>query len=58
MSQEALLVYRRLEISLKLAREVGGPEDDILDSMDVVWSDLSDEEQKMLRKEGPRCWPS
>lgn len=60
MSQKALQKYRHLESSLKLVREANGEEteDDVLDEMDKVWQDLSDEEQNMLRKEGPKCWPS
>jgi hypothetical protein len=29
----------------------------ILDGMDQVWMRLGDEEQSLLRAEGPRCWP-
>lgn len=32
-------------------------EDPILDEMDGVWQDLTDEERALLDSEPPRCWP-
>jgi hypothetical protein len=54
--------YRRLERRLWLIRwrnagEESVEEDAVLDEMDTVWVNLSEEEQALLRREGPRCWP-
>lgn len=60
---EALRIYRSLESRLSYTRwrHAGGesPEEDaILDEMDQVWLKLSEEEQNLLRAEGPTCWPT
>ncbi len=54
--------YRRLERRLWLIRwrNMGREsvhEDEILDEMDSAWRQLSDQDQAVLRSEGPRCWP-
>lgn len=59
---EALKRYRQLEHDLWMTRwRHGGAEsteeDAILDEMDTVAMNLSGEEQSLLRREGPRCWP-
>jgi hypothetical protein len=33
-------------------------EDAILDEMEQAWLKLSDEERRLLRAEGPTCWPT
>jgi len=55
---EALDAYRTLEQRLCRVRldndnQETPEEDEILDSMDVLWYDLTPEEQEMLRREGP-----
>lgn len=59
---EHLRSYRLLESRLWYTRwrHEGGesPEEDaILDAMDEAWRKLGAEEQRLLRAEGPRCWP-
>ena len=55
--------YRQLERRLWMTRwKHGGKEsageDVILDEMESVWMDLTDDERATLRLEGPRCWPT
>ena len=55
--------YRKLERRLWMARwmhegQESPQEDDVLDEMDATWRTLTNEEQEMLRLEGPRCWPT
>lgn len=59
---EALRSYRLLESRLWYTRwrheGAESPEEDtILDEMDRIWLQLSEEEQTLVRTEGPRCWP-
>ena len=59
---EALRSYRLLESRLWYTRWrhegcESLAEDAILDQMDQAWLQLSDEQQNLLRAEGPRCWP-
>jgi hypothetical protein len=52
--------YRRLEAELKQARidrVDEDVEDVILDEMDIVWWELTDEQRAVLKEEGPNCWP-
>ena len=54
--------YRQLERRLWMARWINegqeSPEEDAtLDEMEEAWLRLGDEEQDLLRKEPPRCWP-
>src|ERR1035438_8269224 len=54
--------YRQLERRLWMARWMHGSresleEDATLDEMEGTWLQLSDEEQDVLRREPPRCWP-
>jgi len=54
--------YRELELRLWMTRwkhegEESAEEDAILDEMDDTWMNLTDDEQALLRLEGPRCWP-
>jgi hypothetical protein len=54
--------YRQLERRLWMARfgnegRESAEENVILDQMEDVWINLSEEEQAVLRLEGPRCWP-
>jgi hypothetical protein len=58
---EALGAYRQLETRLRNVRsdnngQESPEEDEILDSMDVLWYDLTPEEREMLQNEGPSCW--
>jgi hypothetical protein len=60
---ESLGQYRKLERLLWLARwrndgQESVEEDAILDEMDQVWAKLTANEEQLLRKEGPQCWPS
>ncbi|WP_321475216.1 hypothetical protein [uncultured Paludibaculum sp.] len=55
--------YRRLERRLWMTRwrhegEESAEEDEILDEMELTWTDLPESEQAVLRTEGPRCWPT
>lgn len=57
-----LVRYRRLERRLWFTRwrndgEDSPEENEILDEMDAVWIALSEDEQALLKAEGPRCWP-
>jgi len=59
---EYFLQYRDLEHRLWMTRwkhagEESPEEDAILDDMEVVWKQLSDEEHSVLNAEGPTCWP-
>ena len=52
----ALGLYRQLEGALKVIRDLNNgeeseEEDDILDEMEKVWYELTDEEQKLLKSE-------
>ena len=54
--------YHRLELRLWMARwkhegQESAEEDAILDEMDDTWMNLTDDEQALLRLEGPTCWP-
>lgn len=54
--------YQRLERRLWFIRWRNGgeesvEEDEILDEMDKAWFRLSEQEQAILRAEGPNCWP-
>jgi hypothetical protein len=54
--------YRELELRLWMTRwqqegEESEEEDAILDEMDDAWMNLTDDEQALLRLEGPTCWP-
>jgi hypothetical protein len=54
--------YRQLELRLWMARwkhegQESAEEDSILDEMDDTWMNLTDDEQALLRLEGPTCWP-
>ena len=60
---EALLPYRSLESRLRDTRwrhsgDESRKEDAILDEMEQAWLKLSDEERRLLRAEGPTCWPT
>ena len=60
---EALLSYRSLESRLRDTRwrhsgDESRKEDAILDEMEQAWLKLSDEERRLLRAEGPTCWPT
>ena len=60
---EHLTRYRQLERRLWMTRwrhegRESAEEDTILDEMEMVWNDLPDEERRVLREEGPRCWPT
>jgi hypothetical protein len=55
--------YRQLERRLWMARWINegweSPgEDATLDEMEETWLQLSDQEQDLLRREPPRCWPT
>jgi hypothetical protein len=50
---EALDAYRKWEQRLLRVRQETPEEDEILDSMDVLWWELTPDEQEMLRNEGP-----
>ena len=55
--------YHQLERRLWMARwrqegQESEEEDAILDQMDQAWMNLTDDEQALLRLEGPRCWPT
>jgi hypothetical protein len=55
--------YRQLELRLWMARwkhegQESAEEDAILDEMDDTWMRLTDDEQALLRLEGPKCWPT
>ena len=55
--------YRQLERRLWTARWINdgqesAEEDATLDEMEKTWLELSDEEQELLRREPPRCWPT
>jgi len=59
---EVMAAYRALELRLWHVRwrhegEESPEEDAILDDMERVWLQLSDEERDLLRHEEPRCWP-
>jgi hypothetical protein len=54
--------YRQLERRLWMARWIDewreSPEEDAtLDEMEETWLQLGGEEQDLLRREPPRCWP-
>ena len=60
---EVLVHYRQLERRLWMVRwrhegEESVEEDAILDEMDDTWMNLTEDEQALLRLEGPRCWPT
>jgi hypothetical protein len=62
MSRE-LIRYRQLERRLWMTRwrhpeDESAEEDEILDEMELAWMDLDENEQAILRAEGPRCWPT
>ncbi len=55
--------YRQLERRLWMARWINegweSPEEDAtLGEMEETWLQLSDQEQDLLRREPPRCWPT
>jgi hypothetical protein len=55
--------YRQLERRLWMTRwrhegQESAEEDAILDEMENVWMKLVEDEQALLRREGPRCWPT
>jgi hypothetical protein len=55
--------YRQLEFRLWMARwrhegEESAEEDGILDEMEDIWMNLVEDERDLLRREGPRCWPT
>ncbi len=55
--------YRQLERRLWMARWMregreSVEEDATLDEMEDTWLHLSDEDQDLLRREPPRCWPT
>ena len=57
----AFLCYRILERLLYAVRKNHGwhwsqEEDDILEKMDDVWYEMTDEEHEILRKEGSQTW--
>ena len=60
---EALESYRNFQSRLKYIREFhfgqnSTEEDQILEEMDVVWTQLTEEERDLIRAEGPkRFWP-
>jgi hypothetical protein len=54
--------YHRLERRLWMTRwrragQESEEEDAILDEMENIWLNLSEDERTLLRLEGPRCWP-
>lgn len=54
--------YQRLERRLWVLRwrhegRESVEEDRILDEMDHVWGALTEDERRLLDREGPRCWP-
>lgn len=60
---KGLVHYRQLERRLWMVRwrhegQESVEEDAILDEMDDIWMNLTDDEQALLRLEGPRCWPT
>ena len=55
--------YRQLERRLWMARWINEErespaEDATLDEMEETWLQLDGEEQDLLRREPPRCWPT
>jgi len=59
---EDLKQYRDLERRLWMTRwrnegRESAEEDAILDEMENAWMKLSQNEQDLLRHEGPNCWP-
>lgn len=59
---DAMSRYRELERKLWVVRfRTGGKEsveeDNLLDQMDEVWSELDNAERQYLNQEGARCWP-
>jgi hypothetical protein len=56
-----LVRYRRLERRLWITRwrhdGAESAEEEMLDEMESACMDLSENEQAVLRTEGPRCWP-
>jgi hypothetical protein len=59
---EGLTKYRQLERRLWMTRwtnegRESAEEDAILDEMEGAWMSLSEDDQALLRREGPRCWP-
>jgi hypothetical protein len=57
-----LVHYHQLERRLWLTRwshagQESVEEDGILDEMEIVWMNLTEDERALLRLEGPRCWP-
>ena len=59
---EVLAHYRQLERRLWMVRwrheeAESAEEDAILDEMDDTWMKLTEDEQALLRLEGPICWP-
>lgn len=60
---KAFAHYRQLERRLWMARWINdgqesSAEDATLDEMEKNWLQLGDEEQDLLRREPPSCWPS
>jgi hypothetical protein len=60
---EELAQYRQLEARLWMSRwshegKESVEEDAILDEMERVWMSLIEDERALLRREGPRCWPT
>jgi hypothetical protein len=60
---EVFAHYRQLERPLWMVRwrhegEESVEEDAILDEMEDTWRNLTEDEQALLRLEGPRCWPT
>ena len=57
-----LAQYRQLEGRLWMTRwrrqgAESAEEDAILDEMEHSWLSLSEEDRRLLSREGPRCWP-
>src|SRR5438132_12282061 len=55
--------YRQLERRLWMVRwsnegRESSEEDATLDEMEEIWLHISDNEQDVLRREPPRCWPT
>ena len=55
--------YRRLERRLWMARWIHGGEESVeedaaIEEMEDAWLRLTDDEQDLLRREPPRCWPT
>jgi len=58
-----LVHYRQLERRLWMTRwrragQGSAEEDGILDEMENIWLNLTEDERALLRLEGPRCWPT